>query len=138
MILLSLFVIFSNSFYLSFSIHSRDHLATILNVTDGCFYNSTSPTLSPSNMPVISSRVLCDVQRTRNTFRDADSLLLCKDNLCHYVDRAYLCIIQYLLSHFYYITYQWFALRFGNHYIAHILHTYKVTANILYLFQIII
>lgn len=34
--------------------------------------------------------------------------------------------------------YQWLALRFGHNYIAHILHAYKVTANILYLFQIII
>lgn len=75
-----LFAIFYNSLFLLFSIHSRDHLATILNVTDGCFYNSTSPTLSPSNMPVVSSHVLCDAQRTHSTFRDGDSLLSCKDN----------------------------------------------------------
>ena len=42
-----------------------------------------------SNKPVISSRVLCDVQRTRSTFRAVDRLLLCKDNLCYYMDRAW-------------------------------------------------
>ena len=42
-----------------------------------------------SNKPVISSRVLCDVQRTRSTFRAADSLSD-KGMICYYVDRAWL------------------------------------------------
>ena len=42
-----------------------------------------------SNKPVTYSRVLCDVQRTRSTFRAADSLLSCRDNLWSYVDRAW-------------------------------------------------
>lgn len=41
-----------------------------------------------SNKPVISSRVLCDVQRTRSTFRAADSLLSCKDSRYCYVDKT--------------------------------------------------
>ena len=49
----------------------------------------TSPTLSPLSKPVTSSHVLCDAQRTRNTFRDGDRLLLCKDNLCCYVSKAW-------------------------------------------------
>jgi hypothetical protein len=51
-----------------------------------------------SNKPVISSCVLCDVQRTRSTFRVADIPLSCKGNLCDYVDRAwYMCFIEPLL-----------------------------------------
>ena len=41
-----------------------------------------------SNKPVISSRVLYDVQRTRNTLRAADSLLSCKDSRYCYVDKT--------------------------------------------------
>ncbi len=49
-----------------------------------------------SNKPVISSRVLCDVQRTRNNVRAADSLSD-KGNLCDYVDRAYvICFVSIL------------------------------------------
>ena len=39
-----------------------------------------------SNKPVISSRVLCDVQRTRSTFRAADNSPYYRDILCYYVD----------------------------------------------------
>ena len=46
--------------------------------------------------------------------------------------------IPELMLQFYYIVYQRLALRFRHNYVAHILHAYKVTANILYLFQIII
>ena len=42
-----------------------------------------------SNKPVTFFRVLCDVQRIRSTFHDVDRLLLCKDNLCYYMDRAW-------------------------------------------------
>ena len=41
-----------------------------------------------SNKPVISSRVLCDVLRTRNTFRVLDILLSCKGNQYYYVDKT--------------------------------------------------
>ena len=34
-------------------------------------------------------RVLCDVLRTRSTFRDEDNSPLRKGNLCDYVDRAW-------------------------------------------------
>ena len=33
-------------------------------------------------------RVLYDVQHTRNTFRDGDSLPSCKDSLCYYEDNG--------------------------------------------------
>ena len=36
----------------------------------------------------VSCRVLCDVQRTHSISRDGDSRLSCRDNRCHYVDRA--------------------------------------------------
>lgn len=38
-------------------------------------------------------RVLCDVLRKHNRCRDGDSLLLCKGNLCCYVDRAWLIVL---------------------------------------------
>ena len=39
-------------------------------------------------------RALYDVKRTRSTFRDGDSLLSCKDNLCDYVDNGSWVIIN--------------------------------------------
>ena len=45
------------------------------------------PIQFPSSMRGVWFRMLCGVQRTRNIFRDEDSLWG-KGNLCHYVDRA--------------------------------------------------
>ena len=42
----------------------------------------------PVSMPGVWFRVLCGVRRTRSTCRAADIPLLCRDNLCYYVDRA--------------------------------------------------
>lgn len=51
----------------------------------------TSPIQSPSNTPVISSRVLYDAQHTHSTFR-AEDILSDKGILYYYVDRAWLYI----------------------------------------------
>lgn len=48
-----------------------------------------SPIQSPLSTPVVSSRVLYDVQHTHSTFRAVDILLSCMDNLYRYVDRAW-------------------------------------------------
>ena len=42
----------------------------------------------PASRRGVWFRMLCDVQRTHNTFRDVDSLSD-KGNLCDYVDRAW-------------------------------------------------
>jgi hypothetical protein len=44
---------------------------------------------SPSSMPVVSSRVLCDVQRKHNNVRDGDNLWDMGSQY-YYVDRAYI------------------------------------------------
>ena len=44
----SYFFIFYLVLFLSFTFHSRDHLATITDVIDGCFYNSTIKRLAAS------------------------------------------------------------------------------------------
>ena len=42
----------------------------------------------PVSMPGLWCRALYGVLCTRNTLRVSDSLLLYRDNLCHYVDRT--------------------------------------------------
>ena len=44
---------------------------------------------SLSSKQGVFGRALCDVLRTRSTFRDGDSLLSCKGMICYYVDRAW-------------------------------------------------
>lgn len=43
---------------------------------------------SLSSRQGVFCRALYDVKRTRSTFRDGDSLLSCKGNLCNYVDNG--------------------------------------------------
>jgi len=61
----------------------------------------TLPIQSLSDTPVVSSRVLYDVQHTRNTFRVADILLSCKDNRYCYVDNGSWCVIRFLRRGFF-------------------------------------
>ena len=51
-------------------------------------YIIISPNLFPANRRGVWFRAPCDVPRTHNTFRAADSLSD-KGNLCDYADRAY-------------------------------------------------
>ena len=52
-----------------------------------------SPIQSPSSTPVVSSRFPYDVQRTRNTFRVWDILLLYRDSRYCYVDKTWGIVI---------------------------------------------
>ena len=53
---------------------------------------------SLSSRQGVFCRALYDVKRSRSTFRDGDSLLSCKGNLCDYMDRAWLFIVLVLIS----------------------------------------
>ena len=52
-------------------------------------------TQSLSSRQGVFCHVLYDVKRTRSTFRDADSLLSCKDNLWSYVDNGSWVIVLF-------------------------------------------
>ena len=68
--------------------HCKDNhfLSNNLHVWDIFYF--TAPTLSLSNKPVTSCQRLYDERHTRNNVRDGSNLL-CMDNLCRYVGRAY-------------------------------------------------
>ena len=59
----------------------------------GYFSYFISANLCHGGKPGAWFRVLCDALRKHNRDRDEDSLLLCKGNLCDYVDKAWLIVL---------------------------------------------
>lgn len=74
-----------NYYTYSYFVRQKYSTYSIFVYTRVCTLFLISANLSLSSMPGVWCRALYDVKRTRSTFRDGDSLLSCKGNLCDYV-----------------------------------------------------
>lgn len=61
-----------------------------------------SPIQSLVSTPGVWCRVPCDASHTRSTFRVADSLPSCMDNLCCYADNGSWCVLYLVKNYQYY------------------------------------